>query len=237
MRQSSNYIKTPRWDDPQKVNSRSEAIILPYHRYFSNAIPQDKQYWTMCGAHFNEQGRLEGEFGHLTREGLIQPNQFNGVDIEPSIIDTNRQYYPDVNWHCGDFRDVMSEAVVNGNFNPAIINYDGVMQSKRGAKYLKRILSFIDHNVNDDLMLVANFLLNSPYQSDEGTPRETGGEAIDKLLSIYIFPDHWSIHPTYYEYPGTDKRSKSWMGMFIFIKKSHKQVVRTANRRLDCIGA
>lgn len=230
---NSNYIKTPRWDDPQKVSSRSEAIILPYRRYFGESIPRDKQYWTMCGAHFDEQGKLDGEHGQLVKEGLIQSEQFHGVDIEEYIIENNRKHYPDVNWLCGDFRDAMVQASIEGRFNPAIINYDNVMQSKNSVKYLKRIFSFIDNNVHGELLLVANFMLNNPYHSNEGSFRETGSETIDKLLSIYMFPDHWSVHPTYYEYPGTDKRSKSWLGMFAFIKQSHEHIVRTANRRLD----
>ena len=231
----TNYIKSPRWDDPQKVNSRTEAIILPYRHYFHNSIPTPKQYWTMCGAHFDETGKLKGECGQLTQDGLIKPEQFHGVDREESIIKKNKKHYPEINWYCEDFRDAMAEAAIEGWFNPAIINYDGVMQSRSSAKYLKRILNFIDNNVHEELLLVANFLLNSPYKSNVGSHCETGSEVIDELLRIYIFPDHWTVHPTYYEYPGTDKRSKSWMGMFAFVKEPHKQVVRTANRRLDVI--
>ena len=162
----SNYTKDPAWDDEKKIDSREQGIILSYHESFGrDSIPEDKQYWTMCGAYFNEttKEKLHGELGQLTDVGLIKPEQFHGVDCEEVTIKDNLEAYPDINWHHGDFKEVMGQAAYENRFDPAIINYDGVMQPEFGAKYLKSIMKFVDHNVKGELMLVANFMVNNPH--------------------------------------------------------------------------
>lgn len=123
--------------------------------------------------------------------------------------------------------------------------YEFVMDSTTDVDYLKSInlgknktyfagsipldRELFVYFIHDELLLIANFVLNNPYKSNEGSSRETDSDTIDKLLSIYMFSDH----PTYYKYPGTDKRSKSRLSMFAFIKQPHKKIVRTVNRRLN----
>ena len=81
--------------------------------------------------------------------------------------------------------------------------------------YLKKILKFVDENVPGELLLLANFILRSPYRKDI---EHSGNDMISRLKKIYTFPQHWAIYPSYYWYPGTGKRAQVKMGMFIFVK-------------------
>jgi hypothetical protein len=226
-----NYVWNCDWDCIEKVQSRSITIIDLYRKIFGNSsIPEGKQYWTMCGAHFNEYGFIKGELGHITESGLIQEDQFNGVDREEVIIKINRILSPIAKWYHGDFLETMEDQI---NFNPAIINYDGVMQPKYGTRYLKTILKFIDFNVEDELLLTSNFLLTNPYTWNDKYIFSID-DTIRELSSIYWFPNHWLIVPQAYVY-GKGKGYSSQMGMIMFVKKKHKidgGVSITKNRKI-----
>jgi hypothetical protein len=222
----TNYVDNPIWDDPKKVQSRHEAIISAYQKHTGNSsLPADKQYWTICGAHYSKTDTgfcpVKGELGQLLDEHFITENQFHGVDINPEIIEKNRLFYPNINWFCGDFCDTIEEHIVNGKFNPGFINFDTPMQTKFGIRHLKRLMQLIDHNIHDGLVLSANFMLNNPYRSRKGID---GVQAIEHLLKIYYVPDHWTLDPEYYRYYGTGDRSHSVMGTFIFVKKKHSKI-------------
>jgi hypothetical protein len=174
----------------------------------------------MCGAHFNESGSIKGELGHLSEAGLISPKQFNGVDRELSIIINNRKLHPNINWFHGDFLEIMEEKCLEGNFNPAIINYDGVMQPRKGTIYLKDIMKFIDCNVEDKVLLITNFILVNPYTSSKKY-KFTIEDVLKKLSKIYWIPSHWGVFPQAYTYPGSSPNNATEMGMIMFNKKEH----------------
>jgi len=224
-----HYVSNARWDSPEKVESRSITIINLFRDTFGvSSIPEEKQYWTMCGAHFDKHGALKGEFGHLLKSGFIQPSQFHGVDREEVIIQRNQQIYPDAEWHHGDFLSTMEDYE---NFNPAVINYDGVMQPKFGSRYLKSIMKFVDFNVEGELLLVANFLLINPYTHNPDLVFSID-DTIGMLFGDYYFPDHWRMVPQAYSY-GTG-RGHNLMGVLMFVKKSHDpdNISITENRRI-----
>jgi hypothetical protein len=170
----------------------------------------------MCGAYLDAES--EGEFQQICSAGLIKPEQFYGVDTESKIIEKNKKILPNIKWINGDFRETMLDYSIEENFNPAIVNYDGVMQKKFGAEYLRKIMKLIDANVNDKMLLLANFVMKSPYRKSEVTKAE---DIIRDLKMIYVFPNHWSICPDCYYYNGSGARSHSLMCTFGFIKKTH----------------
>jgi len=230
---AATYLRNPQWDHPKKVESRRQTVILPYRQHFQQRLPLDQQYWTMCGAHFDRNGEsIQGELGQLLKEGLIEPEQFHGVDRESEIINHNIALHPDVRWHLGDFRQVMEQAAIDNAFNPGIINYDGVMQVRLGSRYLKSIMQLVDHNAPKPVLLVANFLMNNPYCL---TGVRDAIEIIRELEKVYIFPDHWSLQPWCYVYFGTGNKSRTWMCSLVFIKQEHDpdDLSFTKGRRLD----
>ena len=228
--QLPNYIRAGPWDSVGKKNARELTIINAYRRFFDKQIPSDKQYWSMCGAHFDANGLpLLGELGFLLKRELISKDQYFGVDREEVIINKNRKLFPDTNWIKGDFLDTMELYLHNGNFNPAIINYDGIMQPKFGSRYLKRILKFVDYNFNDKLLLLATFILTNPYSGAENLTYDIQ-DAMNEIASIYWIPDHWSILPQAYVYSGINAK----VGVIMFIKDEHdiNNITFTKNRKI-----
>jgi len=229
-----NYVDNCQWDSDLKKNSRVIAIISMYRQFFNERLPPDKQYWSMCGAHFNKKGEINGELGHMKDEGLIQPDQFHGVDEVKRIIDRNRKIHPDVKWYHGDFLETMEEiSTIDGKFNPHIINYDGVMLPKFGTQYLSSILNFIDDNVEGELLLTSNFVLKSPYRSNPKY-KFTIHDAIAELVKAYWLPDHWDIYPQSYVYKGASIFAKTEMGILLFVKEKHdiNNITYTKDRRI-----
>lgn len=229
MDRATNYIVNPQWDNDDKRSYRQECIIFPAKNIFGHSIPLAKQYWTLCGAHFNGDVALKGEFGQLDELDLILPHQFHGVDRESSIIKGNKKFYPEANWICGDFKEVMQEYALRGDFNPAIIHFDCVNSIKFAVPYVTRLFWFIDNNVPDSMMFVINLMLNNPYR----IRKELHGRAfIDGLLKEYNCPDHWTFVNSYYRYKGTGSRSRSVLGTFIWVKEPHSKMVYSG-KRLD----
>jgi hypothetical protein len=121
---------------PKKIKARHQTIIAPYKTIFQNSLPQNKQYWTMCSNHSDEQGNFQphSELGQLLEESLITENQFYGVDIEPNIIQLNKLAKPNVNWINDDFLRAMQKAFKENNFNPGVVNADLISLKHRGSR-------------------------------------------------------------------------------------------------------
>jgi hypothetical protein len=203
--------------------------IEPIRYLFGQSLPENRQYWTMCGAHFNENGKLDGEFGHLLKENIIKPSNFFGVDKEKSIIEKNKIYYPEVNnWLCGDFLRTMEDYQVNNNWNPIVVNYDGVRCVNNAVKYFVRIVEMFE-GFEGECLLFANFLMNNPYKGNKPHQTITIREAIKVITNNYPFPDYWYIFDKSYCYGGSGERSKSIMNCFAFYKEKHdpKKISRT----------
>ena len=212
----SNYIKHAVWDVEEKRDARLHSIIKPYQKFWHrSSIPIDRQYWTMCGARYNEEtGKLKGELGHMLEHDLIHPNQFYGVDCEDEIIEKNKFYYPHINWIHGDFIDIMQKHIKENNFNPAIINYDGVMMSRLSSEYLKKLFILIDKHVPKSLLLICSFVVSNPYNP---RLRDNPQDPLRHLNREYWIADHWFPIPEMIPY----KHSTSNMLMMMWIKRDH----------------
>lgn len=223
-------FQTAEWDNPRKIRSRKETVLLYYsHITGQHRIPKDSQYWTLCGAHSKDGQKIEGELGQLTKAGFLDANQFYGVDKDQKIIEENKRLYPFSNWIHGDFLWGMKDAAANSEFNPAVINYDGIVEPKKGGKYVARILDFLDYNCSGEVVLFANFVLESPYRNDR---KHTEKEVLKNILENYRMPVHWSIHPVFYSYRGgASKKSGSTMATFVFVKVIHDEILFTEDSR------
>jgi len=214
----SNYVNHGPWDDNIKIEARYKTIIEMYRKVFEvESIPKEAQYWTMCGAHYNRNKSIMGELGNLVKSKLILPEQFYGVDKEEKIINTNRKLYPNINWINNDFLKAISKQIIKKQFNPAIINYDGVMQPKYGVDYLKKLFITINNNVSDQLLLISNFVLTNPYTKSKKLTFNIN-DIIKELMDIYWIPDYWYIYPQGFKY----KHNQTQMGTIVFIKEKHE---------------
>lgn len=226
----SKYIENASWDNKEKQDARSTTIVELYRCVFEQeSIPEDGQYWSMCGAHFNRSGPLKGELGQLVECGLIRPGQYFGVDREKSIIENNKKFFPGINWIHSDFLTAMKKAAIRKTFNPSIVNYDGVMQPKFGSQYLKKIFRLLDYHITTEVLLICNFVLSNPYTNSKQQIYSID-EIGNQLKKLYWFPDHWHLCPKAYEY----KNSEAKMGVVMFGKERHdiKNITYTPNRKM-----
>ena len=214
----SIYVNFAKWDATEKFSARFLVLIKMFKETFEvESLPEDGQIWTLCGSQFRQSEEIFGELAHLLSENMIQQHQYFGIDRELSIIEQNKKIWPNANWIHGDFLKVLENVVMGGNFNPSIINYDGVMQPINSSGYLKKILNLIDWNVSGELMLVANYVLTNPYLGNSKKLRFTVHDMLEELKKVYDMPDHWTVYPESFAY----KHSRANMGIIVLIKQKH----------------
>ena len=223
-----NYVHNATWDAGPKVESR-EITIIEFFRFFYELVSIPFQYWTMAGSHTRRGEQIMGEADQLLKKKLILPYQYYGVDREEEIIKCNREVHPELNWIHDDFYEAIRKAILAGTFNPSIINYDGVIQPKYSSQYLKRLLTLLDYNISNEVMLVTNFVLTNPYSRSKKLNFNIE-DAIEELNKMYAIPDHWHVYKKSYRYT----QSQADMGVLIFLKESHNihKFTFTRNREI-----
>lgn len=191
------------WALPTKQQARLRTVI---EQYPLRSLPPEKQYWSMCGLN----DRPGCEVDQIINAGLIEPGQWNGVEINPQTHTVNVATYPELAWYCGDFYWTMANAA---GFNPGIINADLIQTPDTGAAYIARIMSLVEV---PQVMLVANFVLG-----DRFVPLKSGDHAIEKLSECHQFRvamrSGWEYGGKCYTYPGTG-RTRTTMGSLIFFR-------------------
>jgi len=210
------------WNDPKKIEARKQTLIETYRSKFGEIIIKPGQYWSMCGQCFGTDGGLsEGcELDQVVKSGLIAPEQFHGVEINPEIFEGNKKIGNGAHWYCGDFLRTMQDSYANGNFNPSIVNADFITMPDRTAGYIGDIMSFLSI-VNQPVLFVANFVLESSRFPDKNRTMEY---MIDKLESDHMFQNalnsrDWNWMEEFYSYNGTGSKSKTKMASLIFYLK------------------
>jgi len=212
------------WNCPKKTQARKETIIDRYREMSGNhSIPQDRQYWAMCGQCTMEDGSPNdnSELGQMVSSGLITPEQFHGVEIVKETNDMNVAAYPDVNFYLGDFVSVLTSQYGTPGFNPAIINADMIAMKDKAVPFFTRILSVMSKpKVRGDLMVVCNLIrdfgCNLHHQTVE--------EVVDKFCSDDRYAHameeaDWTVHHSVYDYYGTGKGSRTGLTTFVFYKR------------------
>lgn len=104
-------------------------------------IDKDRQYWTLC----NEQNLQPGsEIMQMITAGLINAEQFFGVDRDPCIIEGNKVCHPTAQWFAGEWDEVIEEQAIRNNFNPQFIYLDltGVVDSSITERTAAKTLNY-----------------------------------------------------------------------------------------------
>jgi len=209
------------WSCPKKQKARWETIISQYQSNFSQSMPKEKQYWSMCSQCADDHGNpSEGrELSQMVSGGLISQGQFHGVEINKGIHDLNVSAYPDENWHNKDMYQAMAEAHGVGEFNPGIVNLDLIQTPETGASYISRCMALLTAT-STDLVVIANFILRKRFYNTK-----SGDYAVEALNRYPQFryamtEGKWKMCESYYSYDGTgDTGSRTWMGSLIFVQK------------------
>lgn len=146
------------WTNSAKIQSRKNNIIDYYRYFFKEKLPEDRQYWTLCGECV-ENGNLKenSEPDQMIKSGLISPKQFFGVEKQEEIFKINSTCNS-VNFLFGDFFQKIIENHNQQKFNPAIINCDFLGTYKTELPDLFKILYLLSrHDKYYDILVSANF--------------------------------------------------------------------------------
>jgi hypothetical protein len=184
-------------------------------------IPADKQYWTLCGQCSTSDGEpLDGcELQQVTKTGLIQPDQWHGVEINEAIHQMNVAAYPNHNWYCDDFYHAMVVAQAENRFSPGIVNVDFPHSPDGAAAYLARVMALLAAT-STNVLVVANVILRMRYYK-----AKTGDYFMELMNRCHQFryalqEGNWKFFDTYYKYDGAGQTgSRTWMGTLLFINK------------------
>jgi hypothetical protein len=184
------------WSCPKKIAARADTIIA--------LGPVKGQYWSIAGL-------CDGpgcEVDQVLESGIITPEQFHGVEIQRDIYDANMAAYPELQWHHGDFLQVMQDYP---DFRPGLVNADLLDSVDTAADYVAQLLYFL---LPHDTKLVVNFVMECRGY------RTTPGHVIERLLEQQLFRyavrQGWTHGNRCYLYPGTSGRPRTVMGTFIF---------------------
>jgi hypothetical protein len=202
---------------PKKLKARQETIIKMYRKYFSDSLPEEKQYWTMCATHTDGDGQLlmGSELDQMLRDGLITINQFHGVDIDLSIIDNNSKFLPQAHWYLGDFYNTMVKNI--NDFNPGIVNCDHLkMPQSGGAAYVSKCLAWLSGQ--NGLMFISNLILTPPRHNASCSPDEYIAELYKYPQFKYAMNHGWEYENNLYVYDGTGLESRTVLGTMVFYK-------------------
>jgi hypothetical protein len=149
---------TKEWTNEIKIKSRKSNIIDYYRSYFGEKVPENKQYWTLCGKCV-ENGDLQEntEPDQMIKSGLITENQFFGVELDPHIFNILKTCKI-CNFLNGDIYKVILNSHNKQQFNPAIINCDFLATHITQQPILMKILYLLScHEKYYDVLVSANF--------------------------------------------------------------------------------
>jgi hypothetical protein len=215
-------IQSQVWSGNKKIIAREETIINQYRKIYNRqSIPQDKQYWTMCGNLSDNNNNInhDSEYAQIVREGLIQPHQFKGVEIDETIYKRNKQVLPNIEIYQDDFFKTLNRQANQNQFKPAIVNADLINMPEIGAIYISKIIALLSM-MPGEIMLVANLVLDSPYISPNRKKQD-----MDRFLvnlknqhKFNAFKYHWNFNNECYKYAGNREHSRTSMGSYIFWK-------------------
>lgn len=197
-----------------KLTTRRESIMGVYReKYGHDAIPEDRQFWTLCGQCDDGKGNPhpKSEISQLVSEGFLTEDQFHGVDIRPDITKVNRKAYPGSNWYCGEFYQTMCQVQ---DFRPAIINLDSVSNPEITGRMLADTMSMLSGEPGP-IMLVGNVLMEFMHLKALSNGPERILEVMEKIPTFKKAwrTGKWEMHPAIYQY-----ETETTMATVIFFK-------------------
>lgn len=210
---------TPNYGTDRKETARTETIISQYRNLFSRqSLPKEQQYYTLCAEHTDKDKLKEGsELEQLLRVGLIEPQQFVGIDQDPGIIERASRVLPSSRWIHGGFDHVLSqERSYNAAYRPGIVNCDTIYMAKKAGDLLGSVLFNTFHL--SEVMVVANIIKRQ--RSKNHTIEELFEEVLKNNLCEYMIKSHFQYVEDCYVYSGSSNRHfQTHMCSIIFYRR------------------
>ena len=211
-------ILTMNWGLGEKKRARENTIIKPYRDKYGWVVPRGFQYWTLCGLCAEDKKMVPGcELDHMVSAGIIEPEQFFGVEVKKSIYDRNK-HIKGPHWFHNDINQEIINYNVVGNFKPSIVNLDMTSYPNNCCQKFGAIMLTISR-LKHPVMLVGNFVLKA-WMHDRKDPNFIVDELNDKAqVKEALSIADWEYDQRCYEYRGASGRGTSVLGTIILHKK------------------
>ena len=224
------------WGHPTKVAARQQTIIEPYRALFGKKIPADLQYWTLCGElALGTDIQPNCELDHMVRAGIITPQQFHGVELNPDIHAVNTKAtrkapYNKAKLYQGEFTQVLDQALGEGLLAPGIVYLDTISEPKYGADMLSQTMAILNEAREQadncySTLLVWNIIIGHRRRNRHYSWDAVAKEVLRKGLTLS--ETGWQHYgEEVYSYPGTG-RSCTTMGTVVF----YQEAIRATQKR------
>jgi len=213
-----NPVLTMDWGCDEKKLARQNTIIKPYRTKYGWSVPDGFQYWTLCGLCSNGNKLVPGcELDHMVSEDLLKPEQFYGVEVEPTIHEQNKRI-KGPHWFCSEINQEVTNHNAIKKFKPAIINFDMIKYPNNCAIEFGRIMLIVAR-LKHPVMLVGNFVLKAWWHPEKDPNFII--EQLNKTAQVghALGEANWEYDQKCYKYHGVDGTSKSILGTIILHKK------------------
>ena len=213
------------WTRKNKMLYRRDNIVLPYRGYYGqDRLPSDQWYLSICG---NNPKSDRVEIGQLIKEGLLQEEQFIGVDFCEQIIASNKENWPHAHWHCGDFMQELYR--IHKMYPPSVIHADFTSMPQTSIEAVKDLFRFIE--IQDrPMMLIVNASVKIWVNKGMKIAHKRITEWQEMLQNIRksdrwhtLGHDNVEFIPEFYMYGKGLSNSRSHMASCVFFYKSSKQ--------------
>ena len=210
----SNHFSTllaKNWGHPDKVVARLEMINMYKEITGHQKLPNDREYWTMCGRNATPEGELieNCEFDQLTKSGLITKDQWNGVELNKKIANDNQKL--EGKWYQG----TLINTFLRFSKNPGLVNIDHHCGSEKSCHLIKHIFN----KIPNDCFVTINMVQRCGFYNS----------SIDSIIKD-ILKETYPLVPykKATRYNGTDTNNTT-MVMFYFYKSERSTTLSELN--------
>jgi hypothetical protein len=202
---------------PNKYTARQDTIINMYRNLTNNtSIPKNQSYITLCANQVENNNLIAtSELKQILDNKLIKINQFYGIDTDRDTIEGNKAIR--ANWVCADLLSFLMDNIET--INPAIINLDSVIYSKKKiTDLLSDVILLLSEN-EKKCMVVANFCINNPNSGHkiaeiiDGEIEEYQKSLLGNRYYERAVESGWRQYPKYYVYSST---GRAFMATYIY---------------------
>jgi hypothetical protein len=146
----------------EKQSARQQLIVDAYTKWADRKqFPKNRQYWTLGGRMYDDTGSfLPGcEYDHIVvNGGLVRPEQFHTVELNPVIDAGNRKVLPSsTHLHHGDIAKVLDSTLAKGHLNAEFVHLDTMHKVRKGIKLLCKVMDPLNY-VDGPTFLVWTFI-------------------------------------------------------------------------------
>lgn len=191
-----------------------------------NSIPRTDQYWCLAGKLVDKNGTLQPlcEPLQAIRAGLIQPEQYFGVEIDPVRAAANRtQKDQPLQLIEGDIVTAIRGHIREKTFRGALLNLDTAHEPKEAVKLLARVYRELKAYEGPPPVMFLNLLITRWYQAKQ----YSDAIVIDQIQKQPHLADEsrrgmlatgWKIACETHEYFGASTAARSRMKIYAFFR-------------------